>query len=138
MILPRGADKRRRPAQRGQSYVPALPIGVRQLAAAGREGSSASPGASARRCAAVGNNAKYRRRGSERGGAGMLADLEALTPPLIMAVAFLIGLALFLRHQMRPRDRSADDGEEADIAGRASNDDPGDVNHGPSSDQHKV
>ena len=64
--------------------------------------------------------------------------LEALTPPLIMAVAFLIGLALFLRHQMRPGDRSADDGEEADIAGRASNDDPGDVNHGPSSDQHKV
>ena len=35
----------------------------------------------------------------------MLADLEALTPPLIMAAAFLIGLTLFLRRQMSPRDQ---------------------------------
>jgi hypothetical protein len=68
----------------------------------------------------------------------VLADLEALTPPLIMAAAFLIGLALFLRRQMSPRDRPADDGEQADITGAASNDDPGDVAHGPSADQHKV
>ena len=68
----------------------------------------------------------------------MLADLEALTPPLIMAVAFLIGLTLFLRRQMSPRDRSADDGEETDITGGASNDDPGDVTPGPSADEHKV
>ena len=68
----------------------------------------------------------------------MLADLEALTPPLIVAAAFLIGLTLFLRRQMSPRDGSADDGEEAGITGGASNDDPGDVTPGPSSDQHKV
>ena len=67
----------------------------------------------------------------------MLADLEALTPPLIMAAAFLIGLTFFLRHQMSPRDHSADDAEEADIPGGASNDDPGDVAPGSSSDQHR-
>jgi hypothetical protein len=71
----------------------------------------------------------------------MLADLEALTPPLIMAAAFLIGLALFLRRQMGPRDQhadDADDGDEGDITGSTSNDDPGDAAHGPSTDQHKV
>ena len=68
----------------------------------------------------------------------MIADLEALAPPLIMAAAFLIGLTFFLRHQMSPRDHSADDAEEADIPGGASNDDPGDVAPGSSSDQHKV
>jgi hypothetical protein len=68
----------------------------------------------------------------------MLADLEALTPPLIMAGAFLIGLTLFLRRQMSPRDEPADDGDEPDIRDSASNDDPGDGAHGPSSDQHKV
>jgi hypothetical protein len=68
----------------------------------------------------------------------MLADLEALTPPLIMAAAFLIGLTLFLRRQMGPRDQPADDGDEADITGSTSNDDHGDGTHGPSTDQHKV
>jgi hypothetical protein len=68
----------------------------------------------------------------------MLADLEALTPPLIVAAAFLIGLTLFLRRQMGPRGHPGDDGDEADISGSAANDDPGDVAHGPSSDQHKV
>lgn len=68
----------------------------------------------------------------------MLADLEALTPPLIMAAAFLIGVALFLRRQMSPRDEPADDDDEGDITGSASNDDPGDGAHGPSTDQHKV
>jgi hypothetical protein len=68
----------------------------------------------------------------------MLADLEALTPPLIMAAAFLIGLALFLRRQMGPRGEHTDDGDEGDITGGASNDDPGDAAHGPSTDQHKV
>ena len=68
----------------------------------------------------------------------MLADLEALTPPLIMAAAFLIGLTLFLRRQMSPRGRAADEAGEADIAGSASNADPGETAHGPSSDQHKV
>ena len=68
----------------------------------------------------------------------MLADLEALTPPLIMAAAFLIGLTLFLRRQLGPRDQHADDGEEGDITGSTPNDDPGDARHGPSTDQHKV
>jgi hypothetical protein len=68
----------------------------------------------------------------------MLADLEALTPPLIMAAAFLIGVVLFLRHQMSLRDQHADDGDEAGITGDTSNDDPGDASHGPSTDQHKV
>jgi len=69
----------------------------------------------------------------------MLADLEALTPPLIMAAAFLIGVALFLRRQMGPRGRPTDEGdEEADNAGGASNADPADASHGPSADQHKV
>jgi hypothetical protein len=68
----------------------------------------------------------------------MLADLAALTPPLIMAAAFLIGLTLFLRRQLSPRGRHAEDGDEADITGGTSNDDPGDATHGPSTDQHKV
>ncbi len=68
----------------------------------------------------------------------MLADLEALTPPLIMAAAFLIGLTLFLRRQMSPRDQPEDDGDEAGNTGSTSNDDPGDAAPGPSTDQHKV
>jgi hypothetical protein len=68
----------------------------------------------------------------------MLADLEALTPPLIMAAAFLIGLTLFLRRQMSPRDQPAYDDDEAGNAGGTANDDPGDAAHGPSTDQHKV
>lgn len=68
----------------------------------------------------------------------MLADLEALTPPLIMAVAFLIGVALFLRRQLGPRGRPADEGAEDKNAGGASNADPTDASHGPSADQHKV
>ena len=68
----------------------------------------------------------------------MFADLEALTPPLIVAAAFLIGLTLFLRRQMSPRDQPEDDGDEAGNTGSTSNDDPGDAAHGPSTDQHKV
>jgi hypothetical protein len=54
----------------------------------------------------------------------MLADLEALTPPLIMAVAFLIGLTLFLRRQMSRPDQRTDEADEADIPGGAANADP--------------
>ena len=68
----------------------------------------------------------------------MIADLEALAPPLIMAAAFLFGLVLFLRRQLGPRRREAEEGDEADIRGSASNADPGDATHGPSTDQHKV
>ena len=68
----------------------------------------------------------------------MIADLEALAPPLIMAAAFLFGLVLFLRRQLGPRRQEAEDGDEVDIRGGASNADPGDAPHGPSADQHKV
>lgn len=68
----------------------------------------------------------------------MLADLEALTPPLIMAAAFLIGVAFFLRRQLSPRGRSADEDDRADISGSGSNAGLGDTAHGSSAEQHKV
>jgi len=68
----------------------------------------------------------------------VIADLEALTPPLIVAAAFLFGLVLFLRRQLGPRHQDAEDGEDADIRDSTSNADTGDVAHGPSTDQHKV
>jgi hypothetical protein len=36
----------------------------------------------------------------------MWQDLAALTPPLIVCVAFLIGLALLLRREMSPKRRA--------------------------------
>jgi len=36
----------------------------------------------------------------------MWQDLAALTPPLVVCVAFLIGLAIFLRREMSPKRRS--------------------------------
>jgi hypothetical protein len=41
----------------------------------------------------------------------MWQDIAALTPPLVMCAAFLIGVAFFLRHQMgakREAKRTAD------------------------------
>ena len=43
----------------------------------------------------------------------MLTDLAALTPPLLVAVAFLIAAGAFIRHEMRRGKNTADD-EEAD------------------------
>jgi hypothetical protein len=51
-----------------------------------------------------------------REGSAMWQDLAALTPPLVVCVAFIIGVAIFLRRQMgarrggppRDRDRSRD------------------------------
>lgn len=43
----------------------------------------------------------------------MLADLAALTPPLVVCAAFLIGLFLFLRRQMGP-STSGDDSDGGD------------------------
>jgi membrane protein insertase Oxa1/YidC/SpoIIIJ len=37
----------------------------------------------------------------------MWSDLAALTPPLIVCVAFLVGVAMFLRNQMSPKRREA-------------------------------
>jgi len=36
----------------------------------------------------------------------MMSDLAALTPPLVMCVAFLVGVGLFLRHQLAPKRRA--------------------------------
>jgi membrane protein insertase Oxa1/YidC/SpoIIIJ len=36
----------------------------------------------------------------------MWQDLAALTPPLVVCVAFLIGLAMFLRREMSPKRRA--------------------------------
>jgi hypothetical protein len=36
----------------------------------------------------------------------MWQDLAALTPPLVVCVAFLIGLAILLRSQMSPKRRA--------------------------------
>jgi hypothetical protein len=86
----------------------------------------------------MGNNARRGIGAAKEGGAGMIADLEALAPPLIMAAAFLFGLAMFLRRQLGPRSREAEEGDEADIQDSTSNADPGDATHGPSTDQRKV
>jgi hypothetical protein len=37
----------------------------------------------------------------------MWQDLAALTPPLVVCVAFIIGLVIFLRREMSPKRRSA-------------------------------
>ena len=36
----------------------------------------------------------------------MWSDLAALTPPLVVCVAFLIGLVMFLRREMSPKRRA--------------------------------
>jgi hypothetical protein len=68
----------------------------------------------------------------------MLADLAALTPPLIVGLAFLIAVALFLRRQMSPSREPEDDRDEADISDDGRNADPVDPAQGPSAGQHKV
>jgi hypothetical protein len=39
----------------------------------------------------------------------MLQELAALTPPLVVCVAFLIGLAMLLRREMSPKRRAERD-----------------------------
>ena len=39
----------------------------------------------------------------------MWTDLAALTPPLVVCVAFLIGVAMFLRREMSPKRRAERD-----------------------------
>ena len=50
---------------------------------------------------------KGRRDGREE--AAMWSDLAALTPPLVVCVAFLIGVAWLLRSQMSPKRRARRD-----------------------------
>jgi hypothetical protein len=64
----------------------------------------------------------------------MLQDLEALTPPLVVAAAFLIGLVLFLRRQMGSGG-STDQDDETDIHDGGSNADTGDPKAASSDDR---
>jgi len=50
-------------------------------------------------------------------GCALLSDLAALTPPAVVCVAFLIGVGLFLRHQLGPKRESAEDEYPEDISG---------------------
>ena len=69
-----------------------------------REKGFAKNGAKAReKC---GTKAREKRRGEE---AAVWSDLAALTPPLVVCVAFLIGVALLLRSQMSPKRRAERD-----------------------------
>jgi hypothetical protein len=61
----------------------------------------------------------------------MLTDLAALTPPLLVAVAFLIAAGAFIRHEMRRGKNRAED-EEADSS-RDSSSSPGDNRPGQGS-----
>jgi hypothetical protein len=54
----------------------------------------------------------------------MLADLAALTPSLVVCVAFLIGVGLFLRRQMAAKQPGADDDAPDDISGDTGIPDP--------------
>lgn len=59
----------------------------------------------------------------------MLSDLSALTPPLLVAAAFLIAAGAFIRHEMR-RGKNRPDGEgsadsEIDSSRESGINDPG-------------
>jgi len=56
----------------------------------------------------------------------MLTDLAALTPPLLVAVAFLIAAGAFIRHEMRRAKNPTDSADDADSAVDSS--DPSDGN----------
>jgi membrane protein insertase Oxa1/YidC/SpoIIIJ len=43
----------------------------------------------------------------------MWQDLAAVTPPLVVCVAFLIGVVMFLRHQLSPKRRAERDAKAA-------------------------
>lgn len=49
----------------------------------------------------------------------MLSDLAALTPPVVVCAAFLVGLVLLLRREMAPKRRvQKDPDSEHDISGK--------------------
>jgi hypothetical protein len=57
----------------------------------------------------------------------MLQDLAALTPPLVVCAAFLIGVVLFLRRQMgarRPPEQRDGQADIQDDAGNTASSDP--------------
>jgi hypothetical protein len=47
----------------------------------------------------------------------MLQDLAALTPPLIVCVAFLVGVGVLVRRELAPRWRARKDASEGPPAG---------------------
>ena len=65
----------------------------------------------------------------------MLSDLAALTPPLLVAVAFLIAAGAFIRHEMRRAKNPADSADDADSAGDSS--DPSDGNQDDRGSAHR-
>lgn len=67
----------------------------------------------------------------------MRSDLAALTPTLVVGGAFLIGLLIFLRRQMRAGNQPAGDGSP-DIPEDGRNTDAGEPAAGASPDQRKV
>ena len=56
----------------------------------------------------------------------MLQDLAALTPPLVVCGAFLVGVVLFLRRQMGAGARSEDREAETEIHDDGTNSDTDD------------
>jgi hypothetical protein len=64
----------------------------------------------------------------------MLQDLAALTPPLVVCVAFLIGLVLFLRRQMGARQPPEQRDGQTDIQDEAGNTGSSDPEAAPSVD----
>jgi hypothetical protein len=63
----------------------------------------------------------------------MLTDLAALTPPLLVAIAFLVAAGAFIRHEMRRGKNKAEDAE-ADSS-RDSSSSPGENGSGQGSAQ---
>ena len=56
----------------------------------------------------------------------MWQDLAAVTPPLVVCVAFLIGVAMFLRRQLSPKRRAERDAKaEAERSREHRSDQPG-------------
>jgi membrane protein insertase Oxa1/YidC/SpoIIIJ len=56
----------------------------------------------------------------------MWQDLAAVTPPLVVCVAFLVGVAMFLRYQMSPKRRAERDAKAAaEQNGEDRSDQPG-------------
>jgi hypothetical protein len=53
---------------------------------------------------------------TRKGGHTVIRDLSVLTPPLVVCVAFLIGVAAFLRHEMGARRRRRDEDATGDIS----------------------
>jgi hypothetical protein len=64
----------------------------------------------------------------------LLQDLAALTPPLVVCVAFLIGVVLFLRRQMGSRHQPAQRDGQTDIQDDAENSGSSDTEPAPRAD----